>query len=148
MGPNGLTPRLSPLDRPGIRAQRPGRRSRLVACPYTDGSDQPVEQLTPSLGRQLVNTDEDDDRADRLDAGAVVPSHEHFHEQVATVLEGRLRFVVGTEEYVVEAGESVIVPSGVSHRVEALTDSLVLDVFAPVRDDWVRGDDAYLRASG
>jgi len=83
-----------------------------------------------------------------LGAGAVVPSHEHSHEQIATVLEGRLRFVVGTEEYVVEAGDTVIVPSGVSHRVEALVDSLVLDVFAPVRDDWLRGDDSYLRASG
>jgi quercetin dioxygenase-like cupin family protein len=104
-----------------------------------------VEQLTPSLGRQLVNTKKMTIARIVLAAGAVVPSHEHPHEQVATVLEGRLRFIVGTEEFVVDAGESVIVPSGVSHRVEALTDSLVLDVFAPVRDDWVRGDDAYLR---
>jgi quercetin dioxygenase-like cupin family protein len=111
-------------------------------------SDQPVEQLTPSLGRQLVNTGKMTIARISLAAGAVVPSHEHPQEQVANVLEGRLRFIVGTEEYVVEAGDSVIVPSGVSHRVEALTDSLVLDVFAPVRDDWLRGDDAYLRASG
>ena len=107
--------------------------------------DQPVEQLTPTLGRQLVNARKMTIARIILSAGAVVPSHEHPHEQIATVLEGRLRFVVGTEEHVVEAGETVIVPSGVSHRVEALTDSLVLDVFAPVRDDWVRGDDAYLR---
>ena len=111
-------------------------------------SDQPVEQLTPSLGRQLVNTAKMTIARISLEAGAVVPSHEHPHEQVANVLEGRLRFVVGTDEYVVEAGESVIVPSGVSHRVEALTDAVVLDVFAPVRDDWLRGDDRYLRASG
>ena len=39
----------------------------------------------------------------------------------------------------------MIVPGGVPHEVEALEDSLVLDVFSPVRDDWVRGDDAYLR---
>ena len=80
-----------------------------------------------------------------LRSGALVPRHEHPHEQVATVLEGRLRFVVGGEEQVVSAGESVFVPSGVPHEVEALEDSLVLDVFSPVRDDWVRGDDAYLR---
>ncbi len=61
------------------------------------------------------------------------------------MLEGRLRFVVGEEEHVVSAGESMIVPSGVPHAVEALADSLVLDVFSPVRDDWQRGEDAYLR---
>jgi quercetin dioxygenase-like cupin family protein len=82
-----------------------------------------------------------------LRAGAVVPRHAHPHEQVANVLEGSLRFVVGEEEHVVSAGESMIVPRGVPHQVEALADSLVLDVFSPVRDDWVRGEDAYLRGS-
>ena len=43
------------------------------------------------------------------------------------------------------AGESVLIPGGVPHRVEALDDSVVLDVFAPRREDWLRGDDAYLR---
>jgi quercetin dioxygenase-like cupin family protein len=80
-----------------------------------------------------------------LRAGALVPSHAHPQEQIATVLEGRLRFVVGDEEHIVSAGESMIVPSGVPHAVEALVDSLVLDVFSPVRDDWQRGEDAYLR---
>ena len=80
-----------------------------------------------------------------LRAGTSVPSHHHPHEQVATVLEGRLRFVVGDEEHVLEKGDSMVVPSGVPHAVEALEDCLVLDVFAPARDDWIRGDDAYLR---
>ena len=61
------------------------------------------------------------------------------------MLEGRLRFVVDGEEQDVVAGESMFIPGGVPHAVEALEDSLVLDVFAPVRDDWLRGDDAYLR---
>jgi quercetin dioxygenase-like cupin family protein len=80
-----------------------------------------------------------------LRAGALVPRHAHPQEQVATVLEGSLRFVVGEEEHVVSAGESMIVPSGAPHEVEALVDSLVLDIFSPVRDDWQRGEDAYLR---
>ena len=61
------------------------------------------------------------------------------------MLEGRLRFVVGGEEQEVTAGESMFVPGGVPPEVEALEDSLVLDVFSPVRDDWLRGDDGYLR---
>ena len=107
--------------------------------------DQPVEELNPSIERQLVHTESMTIARIRLRAGAVVPRHAHPHEQVANVLEGSLRFVLGDEEHVVSAGESMIVPSGVPHEVEALADSLVLDVFSPVRDDWVRGDDAYLR---
>jgi quercetin dioxygenase-like cupin family protein len=80
-----------------------------------------------------------------LAAGAVVPEHEHPNEQIATVVSGRLRFVVGGEEREVAPGESVLIPGGVPHRVEVLEDAVVLDVFAPRREDWIRGDDAYLR---
>jgi len=107
--------------------------------------DEPVEELSPSLGRQVVHTETMTFARIHLRAGACVPSHEHPNEQVATVLEGRLRFVVGDDEQIVSAGESMILPPGVPHEVEALADSLVLDVFSPVREDWVRGDDAYLR---
>ena len=107
--------------------------------------EEPVEELTPSIGRQVVNTETMTIARIHLRAGAGVPRHAHPQEQVANVLEGSLRFVVGDDEHVVSAGESVIVPAGVSHEVEALVDSLVLDVFSPVRDDWIRGEDAYLR---
>ena len=80
-----------------------------------------------------------------LAKGAVVPRHEHPNEQIATILEGRLRFLVGEDELVASAGESVPLAANVPHEVEALEDTVVLDVFSPVREDWVRGDDAYLR---
>ncbi len=107
--------------------------------------DQPIEEMTSHVGRQVVHAETMTIARIHLRMGAVVPSHEHPHEQVATVLEGRLRFVVDGEEQDVVAGESMFIPGGVPHAVEALEDSLVLDVFAPVRDDWLRGDDAYLR---
>jgi quercetin dioxygenase-like cupin family protein len=39
----------------------------------------------------------------------------------------------------------VPLPANVPHEVEALEDSVLLDVFSPVREDWLRGEDAYLR---
>lgn len=105
----------------------------------------PVEQLSPSIGRQMLHTETMTLARITLRRGAVVPLHGHANEQIATVLEGRLRFEVDGEERVVAAGESVPLTANVPHAVEALEDSVVLDVFSPVRDDWVRGEDAYLR---
>lgn len=107
--------------------------------------DTPIEQLSPTIGRQMIHTDTMTLARVVLAQGALVPRHAHANEQIATVLEGRLRFVVGDEEQVVTAGESVPLPAGVVHEVEALEDSVVLDVFSPVREDWLRGEDAYLR---
>jgi quercetin dioxygenase-like cupin family protein len=107
--------------------------------------EEPVDQLQPLIGRQMIHTETMTLARIILGKGAVVPSHQHPNEQIASVLEGRLRFVVGGEEREVGPGESVAVPANVPHEVEALEDSVVLDVFSPVREDWVRGDDAYLR---
>ena len=108
--------------------------------------DEPVEQMNPLLGRQLVHTETMTVARLILGKGVDVPMHEHANEQVANVLEGRLRFVVGDgDEYVVAAGESIVLPPNVPHSAEALEDSIVLDVFSPPREDWRRGDDAYLR---
>ena len=51
----------------------------------------------------------------------------------------------GGEDLVVGAGESLVIPPNVPHGVVALEDTVVTDVFTPRRDDWIKGDDAYLR---
>jgi len=43
-------------------------------------------------------------------------------------------------------GQIVAIPRSAPHLVEALEDSLATDLFSPIREDWIRGDDAYLRA--
>jgi len=40
----------------------------------------------------------------------------------------------------------VHIPPNTIHSAEALEDSLVVDVYSPIRDDWVRGEDSYLRS--
>ena len=105
----------------------------------------PVEQVNPLIGRQMLHTESMTIARILLAEGAVVPRHEHPNEQISTVLEGRLRFVLGDEELLVSPGESLTIPAHLPHEVTALERSVVLDVFSPVRDDWVRGDDAYLR---
>ncbi len=107
--------------------------------------EEPVDQLNPSIGRQMIHTETMTLARIILAKGAVVPSHRHDNEQIATVLEGRLRFTVAGEEQEVVAGESIPLAANVPHEVEALEDSVVLDVFSPVREDWLRGEDAYLR---
>ena len=107
--------------------------------------DEPVEQLSSSIGRRMFHTEGTTVAWITLDKGALVPEHSHPNEQIAPVIQGRLRFRVGGDELVATAGETVPLASNVPHEVEALEDSVVLDVFTPVREDWLRGEDAYLR---
>ena len=108
-------------------------------------SDEPVEELNPTIGRQVIHTDRMTVGRLILKKGAYVPTHDHEAEQIVNVIEGSLRFEIEGKEYVVAAGESLVLPGNLPHDAKALEDSVVLDVFAPVREDWVRGDDSYLR---
>ena len=108
----------------------------------------PVEELKPGLGRNWVNGEQGMLAQIYFDKGVTVPKHSHHNEQFAYVLKGALLFRIGddqSEEVVVRAGEVLHIPSNVPHSAEALEDTLDLDVFVPSREDWLTGDDDYLR---
>jgi quercetin dioxygenase-like cupin family protein len=81
-----------------------------------------------------------------LKQGARVPMHQHFHEQISHVIEGALNFLIDGKEIVVRAGEILCIPPHLPHAVIALEDAVTLDIFNPPRQDWIDGDDAYLKA--
>ncbi len=80
-----------------------------------------------------------------LERGAVVPAHSHEHEQVSYVISGALRFTVGGEHILVRAGEALQIPSRAEHSVQVVEDTEVIDVFSPIRQDWLDGTDAYFK---
>ena len=76
---------------------------------------------------------------------AVVPTHHHASEQLTYILEGALKFEIEGREIVVHKGEVLLIPSNVPHRAVALEDTIDLDIFSPIRVDWLTGKDDYLR---
>ena len=80
-----------------------------------------------------------------LKKDAVVPLHHHESEQITYILKGALKFELQGREVVVHEGEVLHIPSNVPHRAIALEDTLDLDVFSPIRIDWLTNDDDYLR---
>lgn len=71
-----------------------------------------------------------------LDEGAVVPRHQHPHEQGGMVVSGRVRFTIGDETKECGPGDLYLIPPNVPHTVTALTAAEVLDVFTPIREDY------------
>ena len=105
------------------------------------------EQLNPLTARQyIVGTNVMLARL-VLKKGSHVPRHSHFHEQISHVVEGALKFMIEGKEVVVRSGDILCIPPHVPHEVFAMEDSVALDIFNPPRQDWIDGDDAYLRAA-
>jgi quercetin dioxygenase-like cupin family protein len=104
-----------------------------------------VETMSPVLSRQAIHTERLTIARIQLKKGAVVPRHSHNNEQVTLLEQGRLRFFFDDRTEDLMAGEVMAIPPDAAHKVEALEDSVAVDLFAPGRSDWLRGDDAYLR---
>ena len=106
----------------------------------------PKEKVTDQIDRRLVTGDRSMLAHVYLEKGSVVPWHSHDNEQFTYVLSGALRIWIGdaeTEVHDVRAGEVLHIPSHAPHKAEALEDTLDLDVFTPVRQDWLDGTDSY-----
>jgi quercetin dioxygenase-like cupin family protein len=105
----------------------------------------PLEVLSDVISRKVISGEKAMIAQIFFKKGGVVPEHHHESEQVTYVLEGSLKFELEGREVVVHKGEVLRIPSYVPHRVVALEDTLDLDIFSPIRKDWLDKDDAYLR---
>ncbi|HUX28233.1 MAG TPA: cupin domain-containing protein [Terracidiphilus sp.] len=106
------------------------------------------EQLNPLTTRQYVVGTNTMLARLVLKKDAHVPLHHHMHEQISHVVEGALNFLLEGRVVTLRAGEVLCIPPHVPHEVIALEDSVALDIFNPPRQDWIDGDDAYLRTGG
>jgi quercetin dioxygenase-like cupin family protein len=105
----------------------------------------PLEVMSDMISRKIVSGDKAMVAQVFLKKDAVVPEHYHESEQITYILEGALKFELEGKEVVVHKGEVLHIPSNVPHRAVALEDTLDLDIFSPIRTDWLTKNDAYLR---
>lgn len=73
-----------------------------------------------------------------IEEGKALPAHAHHHEQVLNLLEGRFEVTLNGETEVLEAGAVVVIPSNAEHSGRSLTPCRIIDVFYPVRTDYIR----------
>jgi len=72
-----------------------------------------------------------------LEAGSDLPMHNHPHEQTGYLIKGRLQMLIGKNEYIVEPGDSWCIGSNVEHGAKALDKSVAVEIFSPVREDYL-----------
>ena len=70
-------------------------------------------------------------------AGSVLPEHSHVHEQVVNVIEGELELTAEGITNRLVPGTALVLPPNVPHSGKAVTDVKVIDVFHPVREDFI-----------
>jgi quercetin dioxygenase-like cupin family protein len=108
-------------------------------------SDIPAEQINASIARRFITGDRVTVARFELKRGGVVPRHAHENEQVSYIVSGALKFVFDDHEVVVHGGEVLQIPPNIPHAAEVVEDCVAIDVFSPVRQDWIDKTDTYFQ---
>ena len=105
---------------------------------FTEPSTEGYRELLPGVElRTVAHGDRSLMGLFRIAAGAVIPVHDHPQEQTGYLVSGRLEFTVDGCVVVAEPGAAWNLPAGTPHGATALDDCVVVEVFAPVREDYL-----------
>lgn len=91
---------------PGIRRRTMATTERMMLCEFT------------------------------VSKGGVVPPHSHMHDQCGYVVSGKIEFTIGDVKRVCMPGDTYGVPGGLIHSATALEETLLVEIFAPPREEY------------
>jgi len=94
------------------------------------------EQLSDKIIRQYVMGSQSMLVKWTFKKGAIIPMHFHPNEQITWITKGSVQVHSQGKEFIVKAGEILIIPPYVPHEFYALEDTIDIDFFSPVREDW------------
>ena len=96
--------------------------------------------MTPGEGvrfKTLVHGDKTHMWEFRLEKGSPLPKHSHPNEQTGYLVSGRIDLYIEGDKLEARPGDSWCIPGDLEHSAEALEDTVVIEVFSPVREDYL-----------
>lgn len=78
----------------------------------------------------------------KLQKGKLLPMHKHPQEQTGYLVSGKIVLIVNGERHPMTPGDSWIIPGNVEHGAEIMEDSIAVEVFSPVRVDYLPDSEA------
>lgn len=72
-----------------------------------------------------------------LEKGATIPPHGHPNEQTGYLVSGRMEFIIDGVNQIAEPGDSWSIAKNIEHGATAIEETVVVEVFSPVREDYL-----------
>ncbi|MDO7874521.1 cupin domain-containing protein [Hymenobacter sp. ASUV-10] len=121
---------------------------RYFSNVFIQDDDISWEAVGPGVRRKILAYDDSIMlvKAD-FETGGVGPIHQHFHSQTTYIESGEFAVTIGHETKVLRTGDAYYIPPHVPHGATALQAGVLLDMFSPIREDFMTGHPAYAEQS-
>ncbi len=105
--------------------------------PYVKFDDVEWEELLPGFRRKIIGYQSDLMLIRvEFESGIEFPPHQHPHQQITHILEGRFMANIDGEKMELGPGDSYVVPGNVPHALKCINKGSAIDVFSPLREDF------------
>lgn len=106
---------------------------------YTENKDVAVKDLGGGVTRKILSYSEKLMTVElHFVKGAIGAKHSHPHEQIGYIVSGRLIYQEeGCEDKELQTGDTYYVKPDAVHGIEVLEDTVLLDIFTPMRKDFI-----------
>lgn len=112
-----------------------------VSKEFLFGNEVEWEQIDPLLRRQIMGFDDKIMLVKvEFKAGGVGQLHQHHHSQVTYVESGEFEMTIGDDVRIIKGGDSYYIPPHVMHGCTCIKDGVLIDVFSPIREDFLAGE--------
>jgi quercetin dioxygenase-like cupin family protein len=127
---------------PGDRSTRSNGDGLQTGLPkHLNWETIPVEQVSDGIQRQMLVGDRMMICRFRFRPFLVTPEHDHPHEQMTIVEQGKVRFFIEGKEQIASTGDVLHFPSKCWHGATMMDEEVVLiDIFTPLREDFLNGN--------
>ena len=105
---------------------------------FINDADLPWQEVDKGIRRKIMSYD------DRLmlvkvdfDAGGIGTVHQHPHTQISHVESGVFEVEINGDKKILKAGDAFYIPPNVLHGAVCLEAGVLIDVFSPMREDFV-----------
>ncbi len=105
---------------------------------FVKNEDITLTELGGGVSRKVLAYDEDIMSVEvRFKKGAVGAMHTHPHTQISYVLDGKFEATIDGKTEIITKGDTYITPPNVPHGVVCLEAGALLDIFTPMRKDFI-----------
>lgn len=109
---------------------------------FVSGADTKTEDVGGGIRRQIMGYNDSLMLARvQFEEGSIGYTHSHPHAQLAYVESGAFEFTIGDEVKTLIAGDCAYIPPHAEHGAVCRKTGVLLDIFSPVREDFLSGND-------
>ncbi|MGV3557217.1 cupin domain-containing protein [Larkinella arboricola] len=106
---------------------------------FSNDENQPWEEAGPGVRRKIMAYDANLMLVKvQFEAGGIGAVHHHYHTQMSYIESGRFAITIGDETRELKAGDVYHVPPNIPHGALALEAGMLVDVFTPMREDFLK----------